>query len=468
MLRSLFLLCVIVLHVCAAEGDQIQHEQWYQGTINGEKAMSAHEVITQHSNGSSSLAFSTKIRIARSLFGIPQVLEVSSKRKFTEDQNGNMVSFDFEDNENGVITTAIGTIDGSTITATVTRPTGNAKRVVEIPDSKKIYGQAASQELMNDKLSKVGDSLKFSGVEMISGRIQLVTTTAILKSIKANGNKIVSATVDIMPMPIDFVINKEGRMVSMTMNLGGFMKITLVPTNKQVVVNAATLDIKDVIKHKGPAPKLGTNRYKIDKDILNKLLTDEFQEQNNDILTVKNTARKSELPEKHAFLNKELQLEIDDPELIAWSKKQLANHQDASVAKKAEVLCLAVRSYITKKDLSKGDATALETFKSRCGDCTEHANLLTAALRINGIPARSEVGFVFPADFGTWVGHAWNSAYDSEQQRWIHLDAAYPGVQRSSYIKSATSSGDDSQSTGKAMTLGITALMGQEIQVLAD
>ena len=91
---------------------------------------------------------------------------------------------------------------------------------------------------------------------------------------------------------------------------------------------------------------------------------------------------------------------------------------------------------------------------------------MCAALRINDIPSRTEVGFVYVAKIRSWVGHAWTSAYDKEQGRWIHLDAAYPGIQRSQYIKTGSTSGGDKSSTAEAMTRGVSALMGQDIEVL--
>ena len=110
------------------------------------------------------------------------------------------------------------------------------------------------------------------------------------------------------------------------------------------------------------------------------------------------------------------------------------------------------------------DGSALDTFRNRTGDCTEHANLLAAVLRIAKIPSRVELGMVFAQDFGGWVGHAWNSAYVDGQ--WVHLDAAYPGIPRSCYLKLGTSSGGEWQNTGAAMISGFAKILGKEIETL--
>jgi transglutaminase-like putative cysteine protease len=164
------------------------------------------------------------------------------------------------------------------------------------------------------------------------------------------------------------------------------------------------------------------------------------------------------------YLKVEPQLEIDDPQMKAWVDELVARHQVAKPIL-AERLRLAVRGYIVKKDLSMGDGSALETFRSRTGDCSEHANLLAAALRIAGFPSRVELGMVYAQDYGGWVGHAWNSAYIDD--RWVHLDSAYPGIPRSCYLKLGTTSGGEWHNTGAAMLSAFSKIMGKEVETLA-
>lgn len=467
------LLFSIVLFPCAlfaSDADITERDQWFNGSINNQPAMHAHEVVLKHANGERTTNFSTKLRIARVLFGMESVIQFEQKRSFREDPNGNIISFQFEDNEDGKITTAVGSINGQEVTATIARATGTSTQTLTIPAGQKIYGQLGAQRLMQEQIKAIGSSITFVGVEMISGRLTMVTSTATLKDENAvTGDKVFDIRIDLMPMlPITLTVDKNGFTKSMHMSMGGLLKIHLQRTDKPFALEAANFDIKNMLKHKGPIPRVGSNRYKLSEDIIKHIEADDFQIADAAVLQVNNRAQKTELADKQSFLKAEPQLEIENAQLNAWAKKILANNDTDSIAARAELLRLAVRAHITKKDLSQGDATALETFESRCGDCTEHANLLCAALRINGIPARTEIGFVFATDVGSWVGHAWNSAYDSEQGRWIHLDAAYPGIQRSQYIKIAASSGGDAETTGKAMATGMTVLMGQEIEVLID
>ncbi|MBL8298611.1 MAG: transglutaminase domain-containing protein [Rhodanobacteraceae bacterium] len=85
-----------------------------------------------------------------------------------------------------------------------------------------------------------------------------------------------------------------------------------------------------------------------------------------------------------------------------------------------------VFGYIDKKGLNVGYASALETAKSRQGDCTEHALLLAALGRAHGIPTRIATGLAFVESFGeaerVFVPHAWVQAWIDG--RWQSFDAA--------------------------------------------
>jgi len=80
-----------------------------------------------------------------------------------------------------------------------------------------------------------------------------------------------------------------------------------------------------------------------------------------------------------------------------------------------------------------GFATASEVARTREGDCTEHAVLLAAMLRADGIPARVASGLVFVDSFAgrenIFGYHMWTQALvedESGQPRWLDLDATLP------------------------------------------
>ena len=82
---------------------------------------------------------------------------------------------------------------------------------------------------------------------------------------------------------------------------------------------------------------------------------------------------------------------------------------------------------MTHKGLDVAFATASEAARTLQGDCTEHATLLAALARANGLPARGVFGMVaLPGSFAdgtlTFGYHMWTQVY--VDGRWIDIDAA--------------------------------------------
>jgi transglutaminase-like putative cysteine protease len=83
----------------------------------------------------------------------------------------------------------------------------------------------------------------------------------------------------------------------------------------------------------------------------------------------------------------------DDEEIKRLTERATRNAGEDPAAR-AEAIRRFVHSYLNRKSLDVGFASASETARSRAGDCSEHAVLLAAMLRANGIPARG----------GLWAG----------------------------------------------------------------
>ena len=79
-----------------------------------------------------------------------------------------------------------------------------------------------------------------------------------------------------------------------------------------------------------------------------------------------------------------------------------------------------VEDHITRKNMEQGYASALDVYRTRTGDCTEHSLLTTAILRAAGIPARPVVGLAYSERDKAFVGHMWVEAY---VDKWRTLDA---------------------------------------------
>jgi hypothetical protein len=79
-----------------------------------------------------------------------------------------------------------------------------------------------------------------------------------------------------------------------------------------------------------------------------------------------------------------------------------------------------VNRHIVHKGMEHGYDSALDVYRTRAGDCTEHSLLTIALLRAAGIPARPAIGLAYGAPEGAFVGHMWVEAY---VDYWRTLDA---------------------------------------------
>lgn len=87
-----------------------------------------------------------------------------------------------------------------------------------------------------------------------------------------------------------------------------------------------------------------------------------------------------------------------------------------------------VYGHISRKMFGIPMLSAVQIYRGRSGDCTEHAVLTIAVLRALGVPARGVVGMLLSPDFGgrkdVFVFHMWAEAY--YRGKWVLVDATRP------------------------------------------
>lgn len=115
-----------------------------------------------------------------------------------------------------------------------------------------------------------------------------------------------------------------------------------------------------------------------------------------------------------AFLRPEFNIESDDALIIEKAREISGRSKDPLVV--AKRLFTWVYHNVEKKPVVSVPS-ALETLRTRVGDCNEHTTLLTALLRASKIPARIIIGIVYTRD--KFYYHAWTEAYLGE---WITMD----------------------------------------------
>lgn len=142
----------------------------------------------------------------------------------------------------------------------------------------------------------------------------------------------------------------------------------------------------------------------------------------------------------------------DDPEIVRLATQSAP--ADAPPEEIARRLERAVHGWLTRKNMSTSLASASEVVRSRAGDCTEHAVLLTALLRARGLPARVAVGLVYWDRHSAFAGHAWTEVW--LDGRWVPLDATQPqggcGADRLKLADSSLADGDAGLIAGAVST----------------
>ncbi len=138
---------------------------------------------------------------------------------------------------------------------------------------------------------------------------------------------------------------------------------------------------------------------------------------------------------------------------------------------RAEQLRKLVAKHLKSKNFKTAFGTASEAAISRSGDCTEHAVLLAALCRADGLPSRVVSGVVFVDAAGgegcSWGWHMWTQALVSNGRSgngddalmWVDLDATLPTRFHAAHIAVAVS--DLSAGSGDPVFLGALALIGQ-------
>ncbi len=151
------------------------------------------------------------------------------------------------------------------------------------------------------------------------------------------------------------------------------------------------------------------------------------------------------------YLASTILIDANDPAVKALAVRAVesAGLTNASpVADRAEALRAFVMRFIVHKDLASAFAGASAVAQSKAGDCSEHAVLLAALLRAQGIPSRVASGLIYAEEFGgkhnLFAWHMWTQA--QVKGEWIDLDATlasrpfHPG-----HLLIATSAQDDAQ-----------------------
>lgn len=467
-----FLLLVLLLHplmLAAVEPppagfspgpqDVVEQDLWYQGHLGKDPLANLHVVIVRHPDGTRTTCVTMVIRILRTLMGQEIRFTTTTTNLTRESADGLMTGFRIEQDENGLRRIAVGVVEGRLVTGTVDSPSGRSPIRLDLPAHGRLVGSAAFQFAREAAVMNPGEAKESLDVALVSGDLRLVRFTATYRKPLAEGQREFGLLMDLITEPMTMIVDARGALIRMDIAVGP-LQIVFRPAGGPVALTGARMDLAGLTIARGNPRSGASNTYQFAEGIAARLPEDAFQRRQGQRLVVQTEADPQVgLAEPAPLLAAEPQLETAAPELRQWVGTTLAG---VPRAEQAEALVRAVRSRL-KGDLSRGDASALTAWRERIGDCSEHAHLLVAALRIAGIPARIEIGMIFSAEVGGWGGHAWVSAWDDQTRRWRHLDAAMTGIPRSCYVRTGSPSGPGHEGPADG---GISILLGQTIEVV--
>jgi transglutaminase-like putative cysteine protease len=141
-----------------------------------------------------------------------------------------------------------------------------------------------------------------------------------------------------------------------------------------------------------------------------------------------------------AYLDSTAMVDGEDPVIRALAAKALRGVGDDPMDR-AEAMRAFVGRFVSDKGLDTAFATASETAQMQTGDCSEHAVLLCAMLRAEGIPARVAIGLIYVDSFlgrdAIFGWHMWTQALIDG--RWVDLDAVLDTRYHAGHVLTGTS-----------------------------
>jgi hypothetical protein len=486
---TLTLLLILAASAIAAGDWQTVEEHWYEIEIAGAPAGWSKTLISRRND-----MIRTETRTDMQLRRGDSVVELTTRESFIERAGGAPVSM------SRIESTGEGTIEhewrfGKDHVTHITRHLGReTKRERPLPDGVWLTPRAA-ERYVQARRDAGAKQITWRTISPDSGLEPVTITVRYLGNDEYDFDgrtlpvTVWRRTVDAMPIVIEESISADGLTLEKKVELG---------PNRMVMRRSDRKTVERWIAQRDAdaAPDL----------LLSNLVTpnrpiDRVHDSRRTTFRVRATeGERPELPQAGAqrvALDDEddraviVTIDVNDPLAAAMDESQLAEYlapssmidfedekvrdlaainlrDDTHAMELAESLRRRVHRHIAIKTLDTAFASAGKIARTRRGDCTEHAVLLTALLRANEIPARIATGLVYADHFAgrdhVFGWHMWTQAYIDG--RWWDFDAVLPrGRFHAGYVLVSTSAlSDDRRYAG--LTSFIQLLGNVEIEVI--
>ncbi|QDU39764.1 Transglutaminase-like superfamily protein [Maioricimonas rarisocia] len=410
-------------------------------------------------------------------------LTMRVKQQTEEDTEGNLLKFVFElANPPNSNTKTVGIVEGDQLQLTTTSGGRTQKSMQEWDNN--VKSPAWQERVLRESPLEEGDTRSFKTFDPQFNRVAEIglshegTKETELLDGKTRELEHIKVTHSLIPgFVIDSYTDKDGRTLKTETNLLGTASYE-VPREvalEEIAGEELDLALETLVRVEAIERPFETERVRYRITVEGGVQKDDFPEGptqqrevvSDDVVELTVTSIRpaaeedspsSSSPPGPDFLSSTRFLECKDPRIVELAAEGVEpGGTDAEVAMALEKF---VHRKIRTKDFSTALATASEVARSLEGDCTEHAVLLAALLRVREIPSRVAVGLVYSPRHSGFAGHMWTEAY--LDGRWVPLDATLGrGGIGATHIKMSDSSLADDAAVPVGAFVSVTMLLGR-------
>lgn len=386
------------------------------------------------------LRTATETKMTFKRFG--QTLTIGVDLTTTETTDGRLLSYDYEMGTSPTNTTkSVGTIDGETLRIETT--IAGATQTKSVPWDATVKSPAYQERLLRESRLKPGETKTFKSFIPEFNQVAEIRITAgdVQEVILPGGERRsllkTQITQSVLPtMPMTAWLDDGGELVLVeTDMLGQTMRFFEVP-KADALREIADAELDLAVSTLIPASPLENPhtttrvdyRIHVPGEEAASLLVDGGTQQVKSIDRETVEVTVAALPVSKEWDGGNAGKEFTAPTaLLQTGNAAVRDHARNAVGadRRAGETALALERYVheklAKKNFTTAFASAAEVAETLEGDCSEHAVLLAALLRVRGIPSRVAVGLVYVPGQAKMGGHMWTEAFLDE--RWVPLDA---------------------------------------------
>jgi len=421
-------------------------DRWYLVTVNGQRAGYSRTATKRVGQTIESLSF-IEMAIGRGSAEIKLVLRSLQRETLT----GEPLSFEVEQHMSLATVKKTGVIrDGRVYITSTDQGRSLQTDYPWDPRSKMAWGIALATRGEPLAVGKTFELWTYDALVKPSGPVRTEVRIVSREKIDVLGRRVDAFKAEStthMGVPITTIsyVDETGADLRMTMDLG-FVKAEMIACDKEVALAKSTtapeLFVQTVVELGRPLDARAMRRIRYRLHLADKATEGMFpstsmqQVVRRDDRMVEIDVRRIDWEtlgqatsqplsaDLRPYLQASAFLNADDPAVAALARKTVGSEKDP--VKMADLLRRCVSTYVDKKDLTVGLASASEVVRSRQGDCTEHAVLLAAMARAVGIPARCVGGMVYVSHMAgkehVFGFHMWTQVWLAGQ--WVDIDGA--------------------------------------------